>query len=513
MNHWCFACRQNQKADIVGRRAASVFSGMAALVSLLTLFASPASAIGAVRKQADFNGDGYADLAVGAPGEDFGYYMPTGATMMIDAGFVQVTYGASSGLDTYHGQVLTRGYVANTSPYRPAHYANFGKVMAWGDFNRDGYDDLAVSALNDAGCVDIHYGSRSGLSYTAAQRITSDQIRAGFPPRAGDGFGSALAVGDVNGDGYADLAISQSTGAGGRGMVFVISGSAFGLQTASGQLLFYFGSTGPFSLAMGDFNGDKFFDLAMGLPYAPVGKVISAGQVMVAYGTPYGLDSNPQIWDQNSDGIAGICERGDQFGYSLAAADFNDDGKWDLAVGSPGENTNAGIAHIIFGQATGLDSWASQIWSQDDPNVYETSEANDRFGECLVAMHMESDRFPELVVGIPGENSGAGAVQVLTIVQGYLGLRHAFWNQDSYQIQGGCEPGDRFGSSLVAGDFNGNKIADLAIGVVGENSGAGAVNVLYGAGSGLSWPGNQILMQGFQGTYDTQENGDRYGTL
>ena len=99
----------------------------------------------------------------------------------------------------------------------------------------------------------------------------------------------------------------------------------------------------------------------MGLPYQTMSGQYGAGAVMVAFGTPYGIDSNPQIWSQDSAGIPGICEYYDQFGYSLTAADFNDDGKWDLAIGAPGENTNSGVVHVLFGQYNGLDSWATRV--------------------------------------------------------------------------------------------------------------------------------------------------------
>lgn len=513
MNQWWNSYRRNHSAATFGRKVASVFSSMAALVAVLSVFAPSASAVGAVRKQADFNGDGYADLAIGAPGESYTYYVLGRTISVTQAGVVHVIYGSTSGLSYGRNQLLSRDPKGRRATNRPANYAAFGRALAWGDFNKDGYDDLAISVFGGSGSVDVYYGSANGLGSFASQTLTHSQIPNSLPSNPGDSFSSAMAVGDINGDGYADLTISQVTSSTGRGACYVIYGTANGLNPANGQMLYYFAGMGPTALTTGDFNGDGFFDLAMGMPYDWVGKVAAAGRVMVAYGTPYGLDSNPQIWTQDSPDIAGICEQYDYFGYALTSADFNDDGKWDLVIGSPGENSNSGIVQIIFGQSSGLDSWASQIWSQDNPNVYETSEAGDRFGESLAAMHMEYDRFPELVVGIPGENSGAGAVQVLTIVPGYLGIRHAYWTQDSYEILGMCEAGDRFGSALSFGDFNGDSYPDLAVGARGENSNTGAVNVIYRAGSGLSWRGNELIMQGYEGLAETQEPGDFFGTL
>jgi hypothetical protein len=511
MNRWYAAYRRDHITVAALPRGGATFGLLVALVLALTVFAPPAAATGKVRKQADFNGDGYADLAVGAPGEDYWFYTYNA----VDAGVVHVVYGGAGGLAYGRNSLLSRANEAATGLYRPANYQRFGAALAWGDFNKDGYDDLAIGVPGDRtwGSVDIYFGSASGLGYRANQRITQAQIPDAPPNYSGNGFGTALATGDVDGDGYADLAISQNFGAAQRGAAYVVRGSSTGLMPRTAQMLYYFPWLGPSSMAMGDFNGDGHDDLAMGTPLHWKGDIYYAGLVLVAFGTPYGLDSNPQVWDQDSPGVHGVCENGDQFGYSLVAADFNDDGKCDLAIGAPGENNNSGVVHVLFGQAEGLSSWANQIWSQDSPDVYDVPETNDRFGESLAAMHLEYDRFPELIVGIPGENSGAGGVQTLTIIQGYLGVRNVFWNQDSYEVQGGTEPNDRFGSALSVGDFNGNGTADLAIGAMGENTGGGAVNVLFGAGSGLSWRGNQLLMQGYQGLQETQENSDSFGRL
>jgi hypothetical protein len=118
-----------------------------------------------------------------------------------------------------------------------------------------------------------------------------------------------------------------------------------------------------------------------------------------------------------------------------------------------------------------------------------------------------------LIVGIPGENGYAGAIQVITVVVSTAGQAEQFWNQDGYMIQDVAEQGDGFGASLSVGDFDGNGRQDLAIGVPGENYGAGGVNVLFGVGSGLSWPNNQLLMQGSQKVLDSANNWDNYGWL
>lgn len=507
MNQWRFTDRLHRAAATRRRNLATVFSTMAALATVLTLAAPAVHAVGAVRKQADFNGDGYADIAIGAPREDYKYNMPGGQTLMRDAGFVHITYGSAQGLKTtVPGQTLKRSYEPNNSPFRPDNYAEFGEIKAWGDFNRDGYDDLAVSARTPVPCVDIHFGSRTGLNNIADQRITPDKIR-GAP--AGGGFGMALATGDTNGDGYIDLAISQYIG--GRGAVYIVKGSGFGLQTSSAQMLSY-SNYAPSSMVMGDFNKDGLFDLAMGIPAESYGELYSVGRVVVAYGTLYGMGS-PQVWHQDVDGIAGICEEEDQFGWSVEAADFNNDGAWDLVVGVPRENNSEGVVHLIFGiPGIGLTSYASQLYSMSTGNG-PTPEEGDWFGDSVAAIHLEPDDYPELAIGVTGYDDSSGIVRILTVIPGKLGVRHAWWGQESYGIIGEAENPDGFGMSLAVGDFDGSGFADLAIGVSGEDDGAGAVNVIYGTGNGLSHLGNQVLWQGFEGTSDTQEELDGFGFL
>ena len=111
------------------------------------------------------------------------------------------------------------------------------------DFDGDGYADLAVGAqdwsqldeelLSVPGTVTIMYGSRDGLTRRRTQTLTSDDI--GTEP-ASEGFGGALAPGDFNGDGYADLAIGGDLGTTGlTGEVWVVYGSRSGLTTLGSQ--------------------------------------------------------------------------------------------------------------------------------------------------------------------------------------------------------------------------------------------------------------------------------------
>ena len=201
-----------------------------------------------------------------------------------------------------------------------------------------------------------------------------------------------------------------------------------------------------------------------------------------------------QVWGQDSEGILGGGEVGDNFGRALAAGDFNNDGFEDLAIGVPREGQDSGAVRVIYGGPAGLAAAGNQIWHQDSDGIAGQANEGDYFGFALAAGRFNSDGFEDLAIGVDGENIGglqdAGAVNV--IYGGPAGLAAAgnqIWHQDSDGIAGQAEGGDSFGFALATGDFNDNGLEDLAIGVFGEDDRAGAVNVLYGAGLQFSSEG------------------------
>lgn len=553
----------------------------------------------------DFNGDGFADLAVGVPGEDTPASRP-------DAGAVIVIYGSGTGLTaTTTGIPASQFWSQNAAGVPDTSEADdsFGSALAAGDFNDDGFSDLAIGAngediefpsagtgvFENLGAVTVIYGSANGLTTTnppvAAQFWDERDFDAFDQGRLvlvdGDGFGSSLAWGDFNNDGVGDLAIgvpNKNLFQGALlpeikvGAVAVLYGSRNNGLTSFGHQVW--SQDGPIggspedgdqfgtALAVGDFNGDTFSDLAVSVPGEDVinNNVSDAGAVNIIYGSSIGLASiGNQFWSQSSPNIGGGAEEGDHFGRTLSAGDFNGDGRADLAIGVPDENlsgsSKAGAVNVIYGSANGLSATAgpgNQFWDQSrifpgSTTINERdgdgtpTEAGDFFGAALAAGDFNADGRDDLAIGAPFEDVlvqrtatsfenviDAGAVNVIYGSATGLSLTgHApqFWNQQSINIEDDAEAGDRFGSSLTAWNFGRNenrilppdnftvvaKTADLAIGVPRENVGtivdAGAVNVIYGSFSanGLTFSNDQIWTQASPGVPGGPEAGDHFG--
>ncbi len=521
------------------RGVAKVLLVATAVLALALIRLPPPATARAAALPSDFNGDGYADLAIGAPYEDVG---------AIDtAGAVNVLYGSTRGITAGGDQCWTQDSPGVRG--RSEGGDVFGRALASGDFDRDGYADLAVGATADRttargrGAVNVLYGSAAGLTAAGDQRWSRDNL-AGVP-YAPWGFGDALASADFDGDGYWDLAIgSPMANAGSRqwaGAVVLLRGGPDGLR-ARGLTVLALAMTGVTAvddrefgeaLAAGHLDGDPYTDLAVGVPYGGSG----AGSVVLFRGSAGGISTaDPQTWDQERLGFPDDppsgAEYGDEaeFGTSLAIGDFDGDGHGDLAVGAPGECSifaacdpdygGFGAAHVIYGSAEGLAATDNQLWHEDVPGVPGVAGQFDWFGDSLAAGDFDGDGVDDLALSNPGEPvggaRGAGAVAILH--GGSVGLtaeRAQQWTQASAGIRGAPERHDWLGTGLASADFGRSTHDDLAIGVAHEAIGArgndGMVHVLYGSATGLTGNDSQAWHQGSPGVLGRAENSDTFG--
>ncbi len=337
-------------------------------------------------------------------------------------------------------------------------------------------------------------------------------------------MGSAVAVGDFNGDGFDDLAVgmpnftfSNSPGPGALYMLYGGPGDWSLIEIVTPEELGSFGELGAqfaAALAAGDFDNDGHDDLAIGVPNRTVSSQFAAGQVVVVYGSPQNLDlDSAQFISQNS--ISGLAEVGDQFGSSLAAGDLSADGVDDLAIGvhledlpgDLGSQEDAGAVNVLYGfQDVGLVSPGNRILHEDSPGVSLNANAGEHFGYALAIGQFTGNSFPDLAVGVPGEIVlGPGAKGAVVIFPGAPGGIdpvtgiEAFFSQETPGILGTAEEGDSFGFALASGNFDGDLWTDLAIGVPGESelgaSNSGAVQILYGGPIGITAFGDQFIVE------------------
>ncbi|WP_223188651.1 N-acetylmuramoyl-L-alanine amidase [Streptomyces sp. TRM68416] len=363
----------------------------------------------------DVNGDGYADLAIGSPGEDDTHGNA-------DRGSVTVMYGPT----------LTSGFSYTTASGVKAAGGKLGQTVVVGDFDANGKADVFAAGKGDGGTWDVRL---TGVSGHQTGRITGATGAVSYLDSA---------TGDFNRDGYADVALNYRD-SGGVGRVAWFKGTASGLVKVS-----VLSVKGGASIAAGDVNGNGYDDIVIGQPYS-WSSPYRGGQVRVVPGTSTGFTTTGmKVVHQDTAGVPGGAESGDAMGRSVSVGDYDDDGYADVLTGLPGEDltrggtsrTNAGMALLLKGTSSGLTGSGGKAFHQDTSGIGNATESNDKLGSSVVLQDLSGWGRADLAIGVEGENDYDGAV--LQLDSGSSGVNtsgYAYYTRSTLGVSSGARIG------------------------------------------------------------------------
>jgi hypothetical protein len=456
----------------------------------------------------DVNGDGVRDLIVGAP--------RSAAPGRTSAGRVQVFYGRADfpaflDLDAHAPDLEVLGIDAGDQ---------LGTGVAAGDFNGDGIDDLLLGAQfsdqqyrGDSGEAYVIYGNRAfppglvrDLAVTPADVTFWGRVQ-------GDQMGQAVAAGDVNGDGRADVVLgapwAHPPAGGYAGEAYVV----FGRSDWPPQLLYDLLNRpaditvlgpGPWEqlgwcVRVLDVGSDPTPDLVVSAPFAHPRGITNAGETYVVYGrnpfpAPVVLDLSRSFADLTIEGIRSY----DRCGWSVDGGDVNGDGVVDLLLGAFRADPPGGAqAGEVYLQRMRRDFPPQHVigFNAVTPTLRVWGDnAEDFTGYAVAAGDLDGDGRADLALSaIQATAAGRARAGRVHVVQAWRNRPDGTvidLNAGAADLAiDGPEPWGELGFALLAADLNGDNVRDL---VIGEDHGvretifaSGRVHVLFGGPLGL----------------------------
>jgi FG-GAP-like repeat/FG-GAP repeat len=397
----------------------------------------------------DYNGDGYSDLAVGAPGND---------SYLTNAGRGFVYFGGPGRTMDETADVVIGGFGDLSLE------SNAGKTIhPAGDINGDGFADLilTIPLLESRGIltgnVYVYYGAAgSSFDGKADSQLATTVARDGFGANAG-------ALGDVNGDGFGDIFVVTQGGTAKSRVDVFFGNPSIGIDAKSDGTLTKAISSFLSVGGSGDVNGDGFADVLVGSPLEMVGGFDSGSAFLYLGSADKGFDIEPDVTFVGR----GVNER---FGNEVSiSGDANGDGFSEVMVASLKlENFDQpGTVDVFLGNSTDI--------SLVPPSTLRGVGGYDQFGTSLEWLgDVDGDGFDDFLVGASHTSVVKDAAGRAYLFKG--GAGSSFKSTPAILFDGNVA-GNYLGERVAGGDFNGDGFHDVAVGSDESDQSTGKVDI------------------------------------